>query len=450
MSDTPAQAASPAQFVSWFRSVAPYINSFRGKTFVIAFGGKAFSGPLARTFAYDVSLLANLGVHLVLVHGSRPQIEEELLEKGLESRFHAGLRVTDADTLDCVIDAVGSVYLEVEALLSQGLPNTPMAGNTIRVVGGNFITARPVGVVDGVDLQYTGAVRKVDAEGLKAQLGLGNIVLLSNLGASPTGEIFNLSMEEVAEQVGAALKAEKLIFLTDSPGATDAEGHLLDELTADGAEQLSRVGDWLSPDLKRYLPCAVRASRRGVSRVHIIGYAQDGAVLQELFTHDGVGTVVTRAPLDTLREAKPDDIGGLVALIAPLEADGTLVPRPRELLEQEIGRFSVIEHDGVIVGCAALYPYGDEGDQDLTAELACLAVSHEHRRWGYGERLMHHIADKARQIGVSRLFVLTTRTTHWFIERGFELATVDALPSKKRLMYNYQRRSKVLMKTLEP
>ncbi|HET7775097.1 MAG TPA: amino-acid N-acetyltransferase, partial [Azospira sp.] len=286
-------STTAAQFVAWFRSVAPYVNAFRGKTFVVAFGGKSISGPLARTFAYDVSLLANLGVRLVLVHGSRPQIEEELQEKGLESRFHAGQRVTDADTLDCVIDAVGSVYLEVEALLSQGLPNTPMAGNTIRVVGGNFITARPLGVLDGVDLQYTGTVRKVDAEGLKAQLGLGNIVLLSNLGASPTGEIFNLSMEEVAEEVAKAVTADKLIFLTDSQGATDAEGKLLDELTADAAEQLARVGEWLSPDLKRDLPCAVRASRRGVGRVHIIGYDLDGAVLQELFTHDGVGTVVT-------------------------------------------------------------------------------------------------------------------------------------------------------------
>lgn len=448
MTDSSSQPPSAAQFVAWFRSVAPYVNSFRGKTFVVAFGGKFSSGPLARTFAYDVSLLANLGVRLVLVHGSRPQIEEELREKGLESRFHAGQRITDADTLDCVIDAVGSVYLEVEALLSQGLPNTPMAGNTIRVVGGNFITARPLGVLDGVDLQYTGTVRKVDAEGLKAQLGLGNIVLLSNLGASPTGEIFNLSMEEVAEEVAKSLGADKMIFLTDSQGATDAEGQLLDELTADAAEQLLQVGEWLSPDLKRYLPCAVRASRRGVGRVHIIGYDLDGAVLHELFTHDGVGTVVTRDPLDTLRDAKPDDIGGLVGLIGPLEDDGTLVHRPRELLEREIGRFSVVEHDGVIVGCAALYPYAEDGQRAKTAELACLAVSPEHRRWGYGERLMQHIEMKAKAVGVKRLFVLTTRTTHWFIERGFTLASVDELPEEKRHMYNLQRRSKVLMKSL--
>jgi amino-acid N-acetyltransferase len=342
-----------------------------------------------------------------------------------------------------VIDAVGSVYLEIDALLSQGLPNTPMANSTIRVVGGNFITARPIGVVDGVDLQYTGTVRKIDGEGIKAQLGLGNIVLLSNIGASPTGEIFNLGMEDVAEKVAKHVAADKLVFLTDSAGATDAEGNLLDELTAEAAAQLLREETWLSPDLKRYLPCAVRASREGVARVHIIGYAVDGALLQELFTHDGIGTVVTRKSLDQLRDARPDDIGGLVALIAPLEADGTLVPRPREVLEHEISRFSVIEHDGVIVGCAALYPYGNG-----MAELACLAVSAGHREWGYGECLLDHIAARARQLGVSQLFVLTTRTAHWFVERGFAPADIDSLPQEKRLMYNLQRRSKVLVKPL--
>ena len=192
---------SPAQFVSLFREVAPYVNLFRGKTFVVAFGGKAISGPLARTLAYDANLLVALGVRLVLVHGARPQIEEELREKGLESISHGRYRVTDAATLDCVIDAVGSVYLEIDALLSQGLPDTPMANSTIRVVAGNFITAKPLGVIDGVDMQYAGAVRKIDAEGIRAQLGMGNIVILSSLGASPTGEIFNLAMEEVAEAV---------------------------------------------------------------------------------------------------------------------------------------------------------------------------------------------------------------------------------------------------------
>ena len=439
MSETPYDE----HFVAWFRAVTPYINAFRGKTFVIAFGGKAVESEFAKTLAFDVNLLVSLGIRLVLVHGARPQIEEELREKNLESKYHRGYRITDAEALDCVLDAVGSVYLEIEAMLSQGLPNTPMANSRIRVIGGNFITGQPIGVLDGIDLQYAGKVRKVDAEGINAQLGLGNIVLLNCEGPSATGEIFNLQMEEAAEAVAVAIRADKLVFLTDSRGVTDPAGELQDEMTADEVEQLLATGEWLSPDMRRYLPCVLRASRGGVGRVHLISFTQDGALLRELFTHDGVGTVVTRESLENIREAKPDDIGALVALIEPMEAEGILVHRPRELLEREIDHFSIMEHDGIVVGCAALYMHGDD-----EAELACLAVSPEHREWGYGEQLMTRIERRARKLGVKRLFVLTTRTEHWFVERGFKRGTVDDLPAEKRDMYNYQRRSKVLFKTL--
>jgi amino-acid N-acetyltransferase len=439
MSDTPYDE----HFVSWFRAVTPYINAFRGKTFVIAFGGKAVASEFAKTLAYDVNLLVSLGIRLVLVHGARPQIEEELAEKNLESIYHRGYRVTDAAALDCVLDAVGSVYLEIEAMLSQGLPNTPMANSRIRVIGGNFITGQPIGVLDGIDMQYAGKVRKVDSEGINAQLGLGNIVLLNCEGPSPTGEIFNLQMEEAAEAVAVAIKADKLVYLTDSRGVTDKEGELLDAMTADEVDDLLKKAEWLSPDIRRYLPCSMRATRAGVGRVHLISYEQDGALLRELFTHDGVGTVVTRESLENIREAKPDDIAALIALIEPMEEEGILVHRPRELLEREIDRFSIMLHDNIIVGCAALYAHSEE-----EAELACLAVAPDQREWGYGEQLMKRIEKRARKAGVKRLFVLTTRTEHWFVERGFKLGTVDDLPAAKRDMYNYQRRSKVLFKTL--
>lgn len=439
MSDTPYDE----HFVSWFRAVTPYINAFRGKTFVIAFGGKAVASEFAKTLAYDVNLLVSLGIRLVLVHGARPQIEEELREKNLESVYHRGYRVTDAAALDCVLDAVGSVYLEIEAMLSQGLPNTPMANSRIRVIGGNFITGQPIGVLDGIDMHYAGKVRKVDAEGINAQLGLGNIVLLNCEGPSPTGEIFNLQMEEAAEAVAVAIKADKLVYLTDSRGVTDKDGELLDAMTADEVEKTLGDAEWLSNDIRRYLPCSMRATRAGVGRVHLISFEQDGALLRELFTHDGVGTVITRESLENIREAKPDDIAALIALIEPMEEEGILVHRPRELLEREIEHFSIMLHDGIIVGCAALYTHSAE-----EAELACLAVAPEQREWGYGEQLMKRIERRARKMGIKRLFVLTTRTEHWFVERGFKLGTVDDLPAAKRDMYNYQRRSKVLFKPL--
>lgn len=432
------------EFVSWVRRAAPYIHAFRGKTFVIAFGGEVSGGPMAQSLAYDCNLLAALGVRLVLVHGARPQIETELARRGHTPRYHNGIRVTDAAALECVKAAMMVARIELEALLSQGLPNTPMAGSYIRVTGGNFITARPLGVVDGVDYQFTGAVRRVIAEEIEADLDQQNVVLITPLGVSPAGEIFNLCMEEAAEAVAVALRAEKLVYLCDAPGLLAADGGLLESVTADEAERMLRAGQGLTEDLDLYLPCAIRAVRKGVNRVHLIDRDKDGALLLEFFTRQGIGTVVSRDPLFRLREATVDDVGALVSMIAPLEADGTLVRRGRELLEQEIERFTVVEHDGVLVGCAALYPFSEE----RAAELACLAVDPAYRRAGLGEQLVRRIEQRARVVGLERLFLLTTRTHQWFRERGFVESDPELLPRQKRELYNYQRRSKVLVKTL--
>lgn len=436
--------ADTQPFVNWVRAAAPYIHAFRGKTFVVGFGGEVVAGEMAQKLAYDCNLLAALGIRLVLVHGARPQIEAELLRRGLEPRIHNGLRVTDAAALECVKAAMAVTRIEIEALLSQGLPNTPMAGSYMRVTGGNFITARPVGVVDGVDFQFTGAVRKIVADEISADLDQQNVVLITPLGVSPAGEIFNLAMEEVAEAVAIALKADKLLYLCDAPGLLDDAGRLIESITADEAEQMLDEGRGLTEDLGYYLPCAIRAVRRGVGRVHLIDHDKDGGLLLEFFTHQGVGTLVSRDPLFRLRDASPDDVAALVSLISPLEADGTLVRRSRELLEQEICRFTLVEHDGVLVGCAALYPFSEE----RSAELACLAVQPDYRRAGLGEMLMKRIEQRARSQGLERLFVLTTRTAHWFRERGFVETGPDELPRQKRELYNYQRRSKVLVRTL--
>lgn len=429
-------------FVSWVRSAAPYIHAFGGKTFVIAFAGEVVAGPAAQALAHDINLLAALGVRLVLVHGARPQIDEEMARRRLTPRYHHGLRVTDADALECVKSAMGVTRLEIEALLSQGLPNTPMAGAYVRVTGGNFITAKPVGVVDGVDFQYTGAVRRVIAEEIRADLDQENVVLISPMGFSPSGEIFNLGMEEVAAQVAMALKAEKLVFLCDAPGITDRRGRLVAAVTADEVEKLLGGKRKLSEDLGLYLPWAMKAVRGGVNRVHLVGEDLDGALLLEFFTREGVGSVITRDALARVRQATVEDVGAIIGVIAPLEADGTLVPRGRERLEMEIERFSVLEVDDVIIGCAALYPFSN----DRAGELACLAVMPEYRREGYGEGLLRHVEGRARNAKLQDLFVLTTRTAHWFLEHGFRESSVDALPPRKRDLYNLQRRSKVLIK----
>lgn len=349
-----SQPDPDTRLVAWVRQAAPYIHAFRGRTFVIAFGGEVLLGGAAQALIHDVALLDSMGIRLVLVHGARPQIDAEMQARGLTPRFHKSLRVTDGDALECVKRAMGVTRIEIEAMLSQGLPNTPLAGGFLRVTGGNFISAKPVGVVDGIDLLYTGAVRNVIADEIQADLAQENVVLVTPIAASPSGEIFNLAWEEVAEAVAMSIKADKLIFLCDAPGLIDKKGTLIDAITADDAQNLLARKVRQAPEVARVLPGSIRACLGGVGRVHFLDRMRDGAMLMEFFTRDGIGTVMTRSPLAHLREATHADVGSILALISPLEADGTLVKRGRERIEMEVTRFSVLEHDGVIVGCAAL------------------------------------------------------------------------------------------------
>ncbi len=440
---TPAHHST--EFVTWFRSVAPYINAFRGKTFVVAFGGEVIADGKFVELTHDFNLLASLGVHLVLVHGARPQIEQHLSRNDISDHYHQGIRLTDAETMQCVKEAVGRTRLEVEALLSMGLANSPMANADIRVAGGNFITAQPMGVINGVDLLHTGCVRKVDVAAIKDRLEFNEVVLLSPLGYSPTGEIFNLTLEDVATATAIALDADKLIFLMDTDGVMDKQGALMRELTIATANEVLSSKRKLSDDIGLFLPCAVRACEAGVARTHLISRHHDGSLLQELFSDDGIGSMVVESTLNTIRDATIDDVGGILKLLEPLEEEGILVRRSRELLEREIERFVVMEHDHRIIGCAALYPFPDE----KAAELACMAVHAQYRRHGYGDALLNHMSAEARNQRFKKLFVLTTRTAHWFVERGFKEVEPSQLPAEKKALYNYQRRSKAFMKALK-
>jgi amino-acid N-acetyltransferase len=438
-----AELDSRARFVAWLRNVAPYVHAHRGRTFVVGFGGELIEAGRLNALVQDLSLLHAMGIRLVLVHGSRPQVQAQMALKALKPRFHQGVRITDAAALECAKEAAGEIRLDIEAAFSQGLPNTPMANSRIRVISGNFVTARPMGIHDGVDFQHTGVVRKVDVEALEFSLAGNALVLLSPLGFSPTGEAFNLTVEDVAASVAVALKADKLIVVSDTDGVRDRAGRLIPELSLADAERILASGE-VAEEAAAELQDLLRACRGGVARCHLISHALDGGVLIELFTHEGVGTMVSAENLEALREATADDVGGLLKLIEPLEADGTLVKRPREVIEREIDHFTVLEHDGFIFGCAALYPFPDAG----IGELACLTVHPEYREYGDGERLLKRIESRARAAGLQRLFVLTTRTAHWFLKRGFAMADIDRLPVERRQLYNWQRRSQILVKTL--
>ncbi|WP_350132007.1 amino-acid N-acetyltransferase [Nitrosomonas sp.] len=436
---------TPAEFVAWFRSVAPYINAFRGKTFVIGFSGEMVTNATFVDFIHDVNLLASLGVRLILVHGARPQIQLRLDESQLETQTVMGMRVTDPAALQCVKESVGRVHHEIAALLSMGLPNSPMANAAIRVTSGNFVTACPQGVIQGVDLMHTGKVRKINASAIHSRLEQGDVVLISPLGYSPTGEIFNLTMENVATETAIALHAEKLILLLDSADTSVLPRELTLPESKLLLENKTPATAAPIPDaIRSSLQYATKACELGVTRAHLVSRHIDGAIIQELFTHDGIGCMISQETLQALRKARIDDVGGILQLIEPLEAEGILVRRGRELLEIEIDRFTVLEHDGVILGCAALYPFPEEH----ACELACLAIHPDYRDQGHGERLLKHIENKTIAQDIHKLFVLTTHATHWFIEHGFNPATPAELPKAKQNLYNYQRRSKVLIKHL--
>ncbi len=441
----PANSATMRAFVHWIRAAAPYVHAFRGKTFVIAFGGEVAAEDSFLNVIHDLNLLHSLGVHLVVVHGCRPQVEAILAQQGYESRYAHGVRVTDADAMDCVLEAAGQVRARIEALLSLGLANSPMAGSRNRVSSGNYITAKPLGVVDGVDMQHTGEVRRVDTEAIQQRLDDGDIVLISPIGYSPTGEIFNLTVEEVATQVAVRLSAMKLVFLVDADGVRNGRRQLLTDLsTAEAEKLLAAKGERLTQDVRLYLPAAIRACDNGVTRAHLISRHLDGALLLELFTRDGVGTMVAAKALAHLRNATIDDANGVLAILTPLEEEGVLVRRSRERLEAEIERFVVAEYDNHIVGCAALYAFPEE----RVGELAALAVHVDFRREGYGEALMKEVELRARKLKLARLFVLTTRTAHWFVERGFRPGTIADLPQQKQALYNWQRKSQVYVKSI--
>jgi amino-acid N-acetyltransferase len=441
------------QYVKWFRQASPYINAYRGKVFVVLLPGEALAHDNFYNIAHDLTLLNSLGVKLVLVHGARPQIEAALKAAGLKDKthddvqgqIHIDLRITDAASLAEIKRVVGVLRIEVESTFSMGLPNSPMHGAEINTASGNFITAKPYGVHNGVDYGYTGEVRKVDSKAIKKLLKKNNIVLQSNLGYSPTGEVFNLTVEEVAASIAIALQADKLLIYAEESGILDEDGDPISQLNAKEAEALIKdkiANAGLDMELLN-LELGVKACKAGVKRAQVISFVEDGALLFELFTRDGSGTLITEEKYEQLRNATINDVGGIIELIEPLEAAGVLVERSRELLENEIEQFTVIEREGLIVACGALYP-----QEDGSGELACVATHTDYRDNGRGQEILDAIAKQAKKAGLESLFVLTTKTPHWFVERGFAESDIDGLPEKKKSLYNYQRKSKIFIKKL--
>ncbi|HKJ21899.1 MAG TPA: amino-acid N-acetyltransferase, partial [Gammaproteobacteria bacterium] len=317
------------QFIQWFRAASPYIRVHRGKTFVIQFDDDAVHADSFTDLVHDLALLNSLGIRLVLVYSTRHSIEARLEDHHIKSLYHHGMRVTDAEAMEYVKDAAGKLRIEIEAQLSMGLGNTPMSNADVRVTSGNFITAKPLGVIDGVDYQFTGEVRSIDVDSIQAALDLQQLVLIPPLGYSVTGETFNLSANAVASRLALDLKADKLIYLMESECLKDRDGGLISQMTQLEAEGYLKEIENEEGVTKYYLRHAIDACAGGVGRVHMIGRGLDGAILQELFTRDGVGTMISSASYDVIRKASIADIAGILELIVPLEKQGVLAPRSR-------------------------------------------------------------------------------------------------------------------------
>ncbi|KGQ66982.1 amino-acid N-acetyltransferase [Gallibacterium anatis] len=435
------------ELVQWFRQSTPYVTAHRDKTFVIMLDGNTTSSPNFSNIIDDISLLHSLGIKLVIVFGARKQINDALAEAHIAERYHKNIRVTDPQTLHLVKQVVGSLQFDITARLSLRMNNITHNG-VPNVVSGNFVIAQPIGVDDGVDYQLSGKVRKIDSEGIKQQLERNAIVVISPIGVSVTGETFNLAFEELAAQIALKLKAEKVIGFCEKQGIIDENQQVIADLTLLSAEEHLRqfiAKDAYHSSEARFLQTALEACRNGVKRAHLLSYLEDGSLLQELFSRDGIGTQISLESSEIVRIANIKDIPSLLALIHPLEQQGILVKRSREQLEMEIDHYTIIDRDGVIIACAALNPYFEE----KMAEMACVAVHPDYRNSSRGDILLSHIQKRAIALGIKKLFVLTTRTVHWFQERGFEIANIEDLPQEKREKYNYQRRSKILIQPLE-
>ena len=428
-----------AHHIAWFRHTGPYIKAHRGRTFVIYLGNGALESAGHATLIHDLALLHSLGVKLVLVHATREAIDAAL-PTDQQAQFHDGIRITDDLTLSLAIETAARQRVQLEQQLSMGLPNTPLTGARLRILGGNVVTAKPIGILDGVDYLHSGTVRRVDAEGVGGILDQDAIALLSPLGYSPAGEIFSVSASEVAEKVAVAIGADKLIFLDRQLGLHAAGGELIRQCTIDSAWDLE-LGD---VEQQRLRDSACRSCANGVARSHLLSYEHEGALLEELFTHDGSGTLIAQNPYEQARSADINDIASIVELIRPLEDSGALVKRSRERLEEEIGYFSILERDGRVLACAALYPY----EAESVGEIACVATHPDYRGTGRARQLLDELIAEAKALSLTHVFVLTTQSTHWFLEQGFEAASLDDLPVEKQLLYNWQRNAAVLRRAV--
>jgi len=447
-----------------FRSAAPYIRRHHGNIMVIHIPSALLGTHVLDSTMSDVCLMALLGVKIVIVIGVRSLVDKKLDQIGLSPQYIGNTRVTDEKTLTVIKEMAGFARFEIESRLARSI----MVGdaNQISVVGGNFYSAQPIGVRGGIDFGYTGKVRRFEKESMELRLNSGDIIVLTCLGYSASGELFNVNSEHLAAQAAGQLSASKVIYITEGEQMIDKRtGELVQSMRVKDTEAFLKYhGLDLNGDvdfqgatneneaqfgtrpfaehhgLVSMLRGCAEALKKGAMRAHLIG-PHPGTLIQECYTRDGAGTLIAKDLYDDIRPATIQDIPGIQSLIRPLEESGYLVPRSTQELEKDIDHLHVFVRDGCVVAVAMIKPY-----DEVYGEIGCFAVSPKYRKAGRGDAMLTYLERIAIQMGIKRLFCLSTQTMQWFMERGFIPVRVEALPPSRLEKYNWQRNARVYMK----
>lgn len=421
---------------SSLRGILTYTSRFRDRTFVLAVDSVVLNADSLRNLVLDIAVLRSVNINIVLVHGASQQIESFGKQMGITPSNTDGMGVTDAATLQLAITAGNAVAHELLEAFSEA---------DQRAMVSNAIIAHPAGIISGRDLQHTGRVERVDVEFLQTALNHGIIPIIPPMGFDGEGRTFRVNSDGVALAVARSLKAAKLIFLGPSNGVAMA-GKLSAQFSVAEAEAYVRKNrETDPPELISKLEHGVAACLNGVNRAHIVDGRTEEALLREVFSNEGIGTMVYANEYEAIRKARKRDVRSILRLVRESVQAQEVVQRSEQEITSEISNFYVYEIDKTVLGCAALHIYGVD---PKVAELACVVVSSSHENQGIGRKLMHYLEARARETGVKRLIVLSTRTFNYFQQKGgFMEGSVDMLPPERRQKYNDSgRNSKVLFK----
>jgi amino-acid N-acetyltransferase len=439
--------SSQSSFVENLRLSAKYISQFNQKVFVIGISGHVFNDGQFENIAKDINLLHSLNIKVILVYGARPQVEAILVKNKIPIRLVQNMRVTSKSALSHIIEVNGAMRVKIEATLSTIKPFT----EGMQLSSGNFLTAMPAGVIDGIDMEATGRVRNIDINAIENKLNHHEIVIVSPIGYSPIGQIFNLSYEQTAANIAAAIGADKLIYYVDANGILNERGELIPELTSEKAHKLiSHIEEKTSPEAAQnlsyddfnILKSSLFAIKNKIKKVHLINRHIDGSLIEELFTEKGSGTIFTEFALENFRKATEGDIKDIYRILSLFEKKKILVKRDLPQIKNSIEHFYILEHDKKFVGCVSLNPY-KEG-----LELASFAIDKNYQKLGFGKKLLKFCELEALKLKYNEVFILTTQSEHWFAENGFREKSKDLMPALRKKTYQSKRNSKYLTKKL--